>query len=239
MNDTADIQDINPEKKSPNPVTGARGEEKSGQEAVPLDITVILDRSGSMDTIRDDAIGSFNAFLRERKEKNQESKMSLVLFDDRYEILQTSVPIQSVDPLNYETFIPRGSTALLDAIGRTIRTIEEREHEDEEVLVAVLTDGQENASVEYRLEQIRELIREKEAKDWDFVYLSADPSAFSDAHIMGFAASKTARFRKENIGEAYDEMNSLLEMKREKARLIKRMKEEDRNRDENASSIYQ
>ena len=239
MYDTAEIQENVPEMKIPVPDTGKDGEEMSGQEAVPLDITVILDRSGSMDTIRDDAIGSFNAFLRERKEKNPESKMSLVLFDDQYEVRQTGVPIQSVDPLSYETYIPRGSTALLDAIGRTIRTIEERAHEDEEVLVAVLTDGQENASVEYRLEQIRELIGEKEAKDWDFVYLSADPSAFSDAHTMGFAASKTARFRKEHIGEAYDEMNSLLEMKREKARLIKRMKEEKRDRNEDASRIYQ
>jgi len=239
MNETAVNQENEGEKIIPVPDAGADGEERGDLEAVPLDITVILDRSGSMDAIRDDAIGSFNAFLRERKEKNPESKMSLVLFDDQYEVRQTGVPIQSVDPLSYETYIPRGSTALLDAIGRTIRTIEERAHEDEEVLVAVLTDGQENASVRYRLEQIRELICEKESRDWDFVYLSADPSAFSDASTMGFATSRTARFRKENIGEAYDEMNSLLEMKREKARLIKRMKEEKRDRNEDASRIYQ
>jgi len=216
----------NMEEYKATPVSDAGGEmgRTNADEDVRLDITVILDRSGSMDPICDDAIGSFNAFLKARKDSNPNSLMTVVLFDDEYLVREVGVPIQAVQPLNDRTYVPRGNTALFDAIGKTIRTIEERTHEDEEVMVAILTDGQENASVEYTLEQIRSLIIEKEAKDWDFVYLSADPSAFDDGKAMGFQASKMAIYKKEEMHEAYAHMDEMLAMKLSKARDIKIMK---------------
>lgn len=87
---------------------------------ISLDITVILDRSGSMEEIRNDAIGSFNAFLKDKQKKHPSSQMSIVLFDDQYLIRENATPIQKVDVLNNDSFVPRGSTALLDAVGKTI-----------------------------------------------------------------------------------------------------------------------
>lgn len=235
----------NPERNAElvqeSPVMNAGGgvEQENQEEEVQLDITVILDRSGSMESICDDAIGSFNAFLNSRKMSNPKSLFSVVLFDDEYLLREAGVPIGSVQPLTMKTYIPRGSTALLDAIGKTIRTIEERSHEDEEVMIAILTDGQENSSVEYTLEGIRTLIQEKEGKDWDFVYLSADSSAFMDAPAMGFAADKMAMFQKNNISEAYSEMDKMLLIKMGKARSIKRMRRQNQEEQGQPDKMYQ
>jgi len=211
----------------------------SAEDDVRLDITVILDRSGSMESICDDAIGSFNAFLNSRKESNPNSLMTVVLFDNEYQVRESAVPITSVKPLTRTSYVPRGSTALLDAIGLTIRAIEERAHENEEIMIAILTDGQENASVRYSLEQIRSLIQEKEEKDWDFVYLSADPSAFTDGMAMGFQASKMAMYDKEDIHQAYAYMDEMLAKKMAKARYIKSMKRRMQNDEEMNDKMYQ
>lgn len=223
---------------SPEPDVGTEVAGESMDEDDRLDITVILDRSGSMESICDDAIGSFNAFLKARKESDPSSIMSVVLFDDEYLVREVGVPIHAVHPLTHKTYVPRGSTALLDAIGKTIRTIEERAHEDEEVMVVILTDGQENASVEYRLEQIRSLITEKEAADWDFVYLSADPSAFDDGGAMGFQASKMAMYNKEDVREAYTHMDEMLAVKLSKTRGIKERRRRVRT-EEQQDKMYQ
>ena len=192
------------------------------EEGTTLDIVVILDRSGSMQEIRDDAIGSFNAFLTDKKQQYPLSKMSIVLFDDRYDLIADSEPIGAISPLNGQTYVPRGSTALLDAIGLTVAAIEARPHTDEEMLVAVLTDGYENASTQFRLEQIRAIIQEREKRGWDFVYLSADPGAFSDAGRMGFERSKIKMFDKMTMREAYYEMEEMIHEKQRKMQGIKR-----------------
>lgn len=203
---------------------------------ISLDITVLLDRSGSMEEIRDDAIGSFNAFLKDKQKKHPSSQMSIVLFDDQYLIRENATPIQQVDALTNDTFVPRGSTALLDAVGKTIQIIEERKHVDDEVLIAVLTDGQENSSQEYTLNQIQRMIKQKEERGWDFVYLSADPSAFADAQNMGFDRSKIAHYNKNHIQDAYCEMDSMMSVKLSKMKAMRLMKE---NGQENADKMYQ
>lgn len=175
-----------------------------------LDITVIIDRSGSMDEIRDDAIGAFNAFLRDRKESDSDAIMTVVLFDDTYEILMNGVPIMDVKPLDNTTYVPRGSTALLDAVGKTVRAIESRDHEDDAILVAILTDGQENASIEWRGDQIKALIGDLESKGWDFYYLSAALSAFNDGRSLGIDSKKNLMFKKKQMQEAYDQIDQAL-----------------------------
>ena len=81
---------------------------------------LVIERSGSMEAIQADAIGGFNAFLSNRKRVPGEATLSLIGFDDRYEIWQEWKPIRDVPELTTQTFVPRGNTALLDAIGRTI-----------------------------------------------------------------------------------------------------------------------
>ena len=187
-------------------------------EEVKLDITVIMDSSGSMEEIQDDAIGSFNTFLADKKKLYTNSRMSIVLFDNEYIIHMKDMPIIEIQPLNRKSYRPKGSTALLDAIGRTINAIENREHVSEEILIAVLTDGRENSSKEYSLDLIKEMIQDRENIGWDFIYLSADPSAFNDARNMGFASSKIKYYKKMMISDAFDEMNREINEKRQKIR---------------------
>jgi Mg-chelatase subunit ChlD len=179
-----------------------------------LDITIIIDRSGSMGSIRDDAIGAFNAFLSDRQKSDPDALMTVVQFDHEYEVLMNGLSIREVKPLDHEMYIPRGSTALLDAIGKTIGDIESRAHTANAILVAILTDGQENASVEWRAEQIRDLIREREAKGWDFYYLSAELSAFNNGRAIGIDQGKISQFKKECISEAYSQINDALLLKK-------------------------
>lgn len=172
------------------------------------EIVCIIDRSGSMGSIRDDAIGSFNTFLKDQQSLSGEALMTIVLFDDRYEIMQNGTRIGYVPPLTTKTYVPRGSTALFDAIGRTINEVKSRISKTEDqkkipdnIIVAILTDGEENASTEFNLSQIESMIKNQIKKDqWNFVYLSADPKAFEDAGKMGIARNNVVRFEADPAG---------------------------------------
>lgn len=163
---------------------------KEAQDAVSklrgetTDIIVVLDRSGSMTTIRQDTIGGFNAFLKEQKALPNPATMSLYQFDHEYEAVYERRPLAEAAELTTETFIPRGWTALLDAIGRTIVRAEATPGHRK--VVVIITDGQENSSKEFTNDKIRELIKSKEALGWQFVYLGANQDAFSVASQFGF-----------------------------------------------------
>jgi uncharacterized protein YegL len=166
------------------------------------EIIAIVDRSGSMDSIKDDAIGGFNAFLEEQqKEKVGKCLLTYVQFDHEYDVVHDGIDIKDMKPLNYTTFVPRGSTALLDAIGRTINVVGARlaktpeEKRPGNVVVVILTDGEENASQEFRAEQIKEMVKHQSEKyDWGFIYLAQNIDAFSTGRNMGFDASNAKMF---------------------------------------------
>jgi len=90
------------------------------------EIGFVLDRSGSMNTMKDEAIGGINAFLESQQKLPGEARLTLVLFDHEYIVVHDGVPIKEVPPLDNHSYVPRGTTALLDAFGRTINTIGER-----------------------------------------------------------------------------------------------------------------
>lgn len=172
------------------------------------EIVCIIDRSGSMGSIRDDAIGSFNTFLKDQQSLSGEALMTIVLFDDQYEIMHNGTRIGYVPMLTTRTYVPCGSTALFDAIGRTINEVKSRISRTEDqkkipdnVIVAILTDGEENASTEFNLPQIESMIKKQIEQDqWNFVYLSADPKAFEDAGKMGIARNNVVRFEADPAG---------------------------------------
>jgi len=172
-------------------------------------LTVILDRTGSMESIRDDTIGGFNAFLSSQQAEPGEATLTLVQFDsqDPYEVIHHFKPIAEVPPLTRQTFVPRASTPLLDALGRGINDLEQslgQKAEDERparVVMVIITDGQENASREFRKEQIEKMIRDKQAKlDWQFVFLSADLAAIEEALSSGVSPSSAMAFDKDARG---------------------------------------
>ena len=134
-------------------------------------ISLVLDRSGSMDSVKADTIGSFNTFLKEQKENPKECTFTLVQFDNEYEIIHDFVSLKKSKNLTEKTFVPRGMTALYDAIGRTINSVGQKladmseEDRPERVIFVVLTDGEENSSKEFHRDQINEIIRFHDLKE--------------------------------------------------------------------------
>lgn len=169
-------------------------------------IVCILDRSGSMNNIIEDAIGGFNEFIKEQKELEDDATMTVALFDDHYELLYDNVNIKEVELFNKDNWSPRGLTALYDAIGKTITTVDNthRKMKDEDVpekvLVCIVTDGMENSSKEYDNESIKKLIDKHEEKGWSFVYLAANQDAFDIGTSFGISGGNTYTFNADSIG---------------------------------------
>lgn len=165
------------------------------------DITIVLDRSGSMDSVKSDTIGGFNSFLTSQQKSETEAALSLVQFDDQYETLYIDKDIQKADKLTEDTFQPRGMTALFDAIGRTINSVGQRlaaltENErPDKVLMVILTDGLENASTEYSAAKISEMIKhQRDNYKWEFMFIGANQDAVLSAQQIGIAAAASITY---------------------------------------------
>ncbi len=166
-------------------------------------VSIILDRSGSMEGIRSDVIGGFNALLEAQKGQEGKATLTLVQFDsqDPYEVVHHFKPIEKVPELDRATYVPRSSTPLLDALGRGINDLEKTiggmKESDRplQVVFVVITDGQENSSREFRVEQIVRMIKEHKTRDgWVFTFLSADFQAIEDAVSYGFERRDTVSY---------------------------------------------
>ena len=177
------------------------------------DITMIVDRSGSMGHIHEQVIRSFNDFLKEQKNVKGEAKISLIQFDDQYEVNYEGVDIQDAKELNAQTYEPRGMTALNDAIGRTIVSMKKRlKNTKDNVVVVITTDGMENASREFSRSQIREKIKECEEKlGWKFMYLAADDASFDEHEDMGLDHGRSFKTGKGQKG--YDNAAKVMSWK--------------------------
>ncbi len=159
------------------------------------EITVVLDRSGSMASVQDATIEAFNGYLRSQRGGVGDVVMSLIQFDDQYEPLFLARPISHAAELTRETYQPRGSTALFDAIGRTIRDSGERlallpeSQRPGSVIFVIQTDGFENASRRYSGAQINSMIaHQRDQYSWQFVFLGANQDAIASAAKFGIAA---------------------------------------------------
>ena len=180
-------------------------------------IYLLLDRSGSMSRIADDVIGGFNDFLTRQQAEGPDARITLVQFDsqDAHCVLLNGTPIAEAKPLSRNTYQPRGGTPLLDATARLIHLGTQaetlRRNADlptEQVVFVSITDGEENESREFTLEQVRDVITEREAAGWTFVFLSAALDAYGDAHRLGLRHGSTQAFSPDGDGTALA-MNSL------------------------------
>ncbi|MDR2895292.1 MAG: VWA domain-containing protein [Propionibacteriaceae bacterium] len=156
------------------------------------DITVVLDRSGSMATIKTDMEGGFNHFIAEQAKDPGDCRVSLAQFDTDYETVYSQRPIGQVPALDLQ---PRGGTALLDAMGRSINETGQRLAAMAEadrpgvVFFVIITDGCENSSKEFSSEQIKQLVeRQENTYGWQFTYLGANQDALVEAGKMGIRA---------------------------------------------------
>lgn len=171
------------------------------------EIAFILDRSGSMGIIRRTAIAGFNEFLGQQKAVGTAARFTLALFDNEYEVPVHSIPLCEVTELTADTYVPRGGTALLDAIGRTIDELGSRlaalpeEKRPDQVVVAILTDGLENASRRFALADISAKIsHQREKYNWQFFFLGANQDAIASAVSLSIDANDTATYIASNHG---------------------------------------
>lgn len=172
------------------------------------EIIVVLDRSGSMSSIAKSTVEGFNTFLNEQKNAAGNAYVSLIQFDDRYEMNYQSMPIKDVAELiERETFIPRGSTALYDAIGKTINDLKT----DRDVVFVIITDGQENASREFKGEAIKKMIETLETENkWKFLYLGANQDAVMTGATLGVRATNSMSWAAsaDGVGNTFMAMSS-------------------------------
>jgi hypothetical protein len=207
-------------------------------------ISIVLDRSGSMKSTKDDTIGGFNQFIEEQNQVEGQATVSLAKFDHEYTVVYQMAGIGRVQPLTDKTFVPRGQTALLDAIGTLIDStgLELSSLPEEErpakVVFVIITDGQENASYKYNIETINQMIQHQaDVYNWQFVFLGADQDAITDASTkLGIASANVLAYsaNTQGIGSSYSSLSRSLSSYRIGATRSTEFTKEDRKKQEDA-----
>ncbi|AIW02600.1 hypothetical protein SEA_EVY_98 [Streptomyces phage Evy] len=159
-----------------------------------VDIVLIVDRSGSMARIQMEAEGAINQFLKDQKEIEGEAFVTFVQFDNKYEQKFEKVSLANAPRVEIE---PRGMTALLDAIGRTVVGYVPR---TEKTIYVIMTDGLENASQEWTNEAVKNLIAEEKQHGSEFVYLGANQDAIEVGAKMGIPMGSSLTFAADKKG---------------------------------------
>lgn len=164
------------------------------QEERSILINFVLDKSGSMDVIREATISGFNEFLREQQEEGGKAAMTLTLFDTFFTTVERATPIHEVRPLDHGAYRPGGMTALYDAIGHTMRITDDyvAERKPDQVLFVIMTDGQENASREFDRTAILRMIEERQqSAGYEFIYLGANQDSYAVGGGIGIRGGRT------------------------------------------------
>jgi Mg-chelatase subunit ChlD len=176
-----------------------------------IEAVIIVDRSGSMQPIADDTVGAFNEFLQEQRKAKGKTTITHIQFDTEYEVLADGVEVSKAKEYTTETYQPRGCTALYDAVGKAMTTVMARieampEKSRPKVLVAILTDGQENSSREYNKDTVKALIEKSEKVGWSVVYLGVgfdQMTATAASSLMGINAMHTMTVDHTSKGMGY------------------------------------
>ena len=184
-----------------------------------LELVFILDKSGSMQPLTDDTIGGFNSNLEKHREDDCKVLVTTVLFDSDFSVIHDRIPISEVPPLTAREYNAYGSTALYDAVGSTIRHIEDvhryirKEDVPEAVLFIIITDGMENASREFYGSQVRSMVEAKKELGWDFVFVGAGIDAFQGARDIGISdrASRSRARSKAGMGQIMREASMMMD----------------------------
>ena len=173
------------------------------------ELVFILDRSGSMSGLEEDTIGGLNSMLRQQKQDYCDALVSTVMFDSSCRIIHDRLPLKQVPPMTEQDYMPRGSTALLDAVGSTIQHISNihkyarKEDIPKKTLFVITTDGLENASRQYSYAQVRQMVRrQEETHGWEFLFLGAHIDAEAEAERFGIRAEHAVNYHSDKEGTA-------------------------------------
>ena len=172
------------------------------------ELVFILDRSGSMNGLEGDTIGGFNGMITKQKAEGEKVNVTTVLFDDEVEVIHDRFPIDIIEPLTESEYYVRGCTALLDAVGESIKKIDNvQKHLPEDykagrVIFVITTDGHENSSQEYSYPEIKRMIEAKKECGWDFLFLGANIDAGKEAEKIGIARDRSVTYENDHEGVA-------------------------------------
>lgn len=188
------------------------------------EIIFLLDRSGSMAGLESDTIGGFNAFVKKQSELAGETIVTTVLFDDEYEVLWSGIDTRNAK-LTADEYFVRGTTALLDAVGKTILDVGYRLAKSSEnrrpgkVLFVITTDGMENASQEFTYGKVKELIQHQQEKySWEFLFLGANIDVANEAENLGITLGNSFSYEatEKGIEKMYERLSESITEKRMK-----------------------
>jgi len=183
------------------------------------ELVFILDRSGSMSGLESDTIGGFNSMLEKQKKVDGECRITTVLFDHTYRLLHDRIDIKAVSPITEKEYYVGGSTALIDAIGRTINKIVEvqkntaEEFRAAKVMFVIITDGYENASREFTADKVRAMIKDETDKyGWKFIFLAANIDAVETAERYGIRRDHAVSYESDSEGTRlnYDTVSDVM-----------------------------
>ena len=170
------------------------------------ELVFILDKSGSMSGLEKDTIGGFNSMLQKQRAVDGECRITTVLFDNNYELLHDRIDIRAVGPMTEKEYQVGGSTALLDAMGRTIQKLVNVQkntaeaYRAEKVMFVIITDGEENSSREWSAEKVKALIEEEKKYGWEFIFLGANIDAVETAGRFGISADRAVDYVPDGAG---------------------------------------
>lgn len=171
------------------------------------ELVFILDRSASMSRLEGETIYGYNTLLQKQKKEPGDAVVTTILFDDKYELLHDRMNIQDVEPITDKEYFVRGSTALLDAAGRTINNIgnalknTDEAERPENVMFVIITDGMENASREFDYEKIHQMIEHQKSKyNWEFIFLGANMDAIAAARRFGIGKDRAVNYHADSAG---------------------------------------
>jgi uncharacterized protein YegL len=199
------------------------------------ELVFILDRSGSMAGLEGDTIGGFNAMIDEQKKLEGDVIVSTVLFDNYHQVLHNRVNLKEVSPMTKDDYFVRGTTALLDAIGRSIRKIHGvycetlKEDRPDKVMFIITTDGMENASREFSYDKVKNKIQEMKSRyNWEFIFLGANIDAVNVAKQFGINKERAVRYHADEEGtkKNYRAMNKAVTSYRHSAMIDDSWKKE-------------
>lgn len=188
---------------------------QTNEDRPPVWCAVVMDESGSMESAKDGTISGFNEYLQDRQDdaKNVPVWIWLTKFNIDKTIMYNGVDAREVKPLTKETYTPRGGTALLDAVGSTIFSIEARLAEQKvqpKVIVMIMTDGEENASRFFASQNIKELIRVKTAEgNWTFTYMGANQDSWDVSAKLGISKGNVGNYQTRNAMSAMKGMSKV------------------------------
>ena len=170
------------------------------------ELVFIMDRSGSMSGLEKDCVGGFNSMIKKQKKEDGECLVSTVLFNNSDTILHDRVSLKDIKQMKEDDYVPSGCTALIDALGNSIKHISDvhryirKEDVPEHTIFVITTDGLENASKKYSSEEVKKMVEQKKEEGWEFIFLAANIDAVETAKRYGIEEDRAVNYVCDEVG---------------------------------------